>query len=67
MIVVGGGCALAAIGLWRGKWWGVRLGVTILVINLAGDIFNAVFRHDYRALIGLPIAGAMIVYLIRSK
>ena len=67
MMIVGMACALAAIGLWHGTIWGRRLALCILSINLAGDIFNVVLRHDYRALIGLPIAGAMIIYLARSR
>ncbi|PYL42932.1 MAG: hypothetical protein DMF42_05530 [Verrucomicrobia bacterium] len=34
-----------------------------LFINIIGDLVNVVTRHDYRSLIGLPIAGAMIFYL----
>ncbi len=67
MTVVGTGCACAAVGLWRGSRWGVLLAVSILAINLGGDLFNALVRHDFRALIGLPIAGAMIIYLMRAK
>jgi uncharacterized membrane protein (DUF2068 family) len=66
MAAVGSGCALTAIGLWLGKLWGVRLAIAILLINLVGDFVNVVARHDYRSLIGLPVAGAMIFYLIRS-
>ena len=65
MAIVGTSCALAAIGLWRGTIWGKRLALAILTVNLAGDMFNAFFRHDYRTLIGLPIGGAMIIYLAR--
>jgi uncharacterized membrane protein (DUF2068 family) len=67
MVVVGLACGLATIGLWRGTTWGVRLAIVILAINLGGDIFNAIGRHDYRAIVGVPVAGAMIIYLIRSK
>jgi len=63
MLTVGTGCALAAIGLWYGKLWGIRLALAILFINMIGDLVNAVIRHDYRSLIGVPIAGAMIFYL----
>ncbi len=63
MLVVGTGCALAAIGLCHGTLWGIRLGLAILFINIIGDLVNVVTRHDYRSLIGLPIAGAMIFYL----
>jgi hypothetical protein len=57
---------LTAIGLWRGTLWGIRLGLTILLVNIIGDLANVVTRHDYRSLIGLPIAGVMIFYLARS-
>ena len=67
MFVVGAGCALAAIGMWRGSLWGMRLALAILSVNILGDLFNALVRHDLRTLIGLPIGGAMIVYLIRNR
>ncbi len=66
MLAVGTGCALTAIGLWRGKLWGIRLALAILFINMIGDLVNVVARHDYRSLLGLPIAAAMIFYLARS-
>ena len=66
MLAIGTGCALAAIGLWYGKLWGVRLAIAILFINIIGDLVNVVMRHDYRSLVGLPVAGAMIFYLARS-
>jgi len=65
MLAVGTGCALTAIGLWYGKLWGIRLALAILLINMIGDLVNVVTRHDYRSLLGLPIAGAMIFYLAR--
>ncbi len=64
MLGVGLGCAIAAIGLWKGTRWGVRLALLILSINILGDLINAFVRNDYRALIGLPIGGAMIFYLV---
>lgn len=67
MLVVGIACASAATGLWRRTTWGPRLAVIILSFNILGDLLNAFVRHDYRALIGLPIGGAMIAYLIRAK
>ena len=63
---VGVACLFAAIGLWRGTGWGTRLAVTILLVNIAGDAMNVITCRDYRSLVGLPIAGAMIFYLARS-
>ncbi len=63
MTTVGVACGAAAFGLWRGNIWGVRLALIILVLNIVGDLINVFLRHDYRALIGVPIGGAIIVYL----
>ncbi len=67
MLVVGTACCFAAIGLWRGTFWGTRLAILILVVNMIGDLSNALLNYDFRTLIGLPIATGMIVYLARSE
>ncbi len=67
MLVVGTACCLAAIGLWRGTLWGARIAIIILVVNMLGDLSNALLNYDFRTLIGLPIAAAIIVYLARSE
>jgi hypothetical protein len=67
MVAVGTACFFAAIGLWHGAIWGTRIALMILSVNIVGDLINALFRHDYRALIGVPIGAAMIVYLAGSK
>jgi len=33
----------------------------------AGDAINAFVGHDWRTLIGLPIGGAMIIYLLSRR
>jgi hypothetical protein len=67
MAVVGAACGLAAIGLARSAEWGRRLAIGVLTVNLIGDSLNALLRHDPRTLIGLPIGGLMIWYLIRKR
>jgi hypothetical protein len=67
MAIVGVACALAAIGLARNASWGRWLGILILAANLVGDLTNALVRHDPRTFVGVPIAGAMIFYLVRGK
>src|SRR2546423_7714539 len=64
MAAVGTACGLAAFGLARRAEWGRRLAIGVLTVNLVGDMFNAVLRHDLRTLIGLPIGGIMIWYLV---
>ncbi len=67
MLIVGTACALAAIGLWRGSRWGACLALIILSLNIIGDLLNTLLRHDLRALIGLPVGGAMIIYLLLAR
>jgi hypothetical protein len=65
MALVGTACGLAAVGLAQNAEWGRRLALGILVVNLIGDSLNAWLRHDPGTLIGLPIGGLMIMYLLR--
>ena len=67
MAAVGAACGLAAFGLARGAEWGRRLALGVLTVNLVGDMFNAAFHHDLSTLIGLPIGGLIIWYLIRCR
>jgi hypothetical protein len=67
MAVVGGACGLAAIGLAKNAGWGRRLAIGVLALNLVGDSVNALLRHDATTLIGLPIGGLMILYLLKTK
>jgi ABC-type branched-subunit amino acid transport system permease subunit len=65
MLAVSAACAAAAVGLWTGRPSGRRLAIALLVVNLTGDLLNSLVRGDLRALIGLPIGGAMLWYLLR--
>src|SRR6516225_10194491 len=60
-------CAFAAWGLWRCRIWGYWTAITILTVNLVGDAINSFLLRDWRTLIGLPIAGLMIAYLMRKR
>jgi hypothetical protein len=67
MATVGVACALGAIGLARNAQWGRRFAIAVLVVNLIGDSLNALLRHDPETLIGLPISGLMIWYLVSAR
>jgi len=67
MAVVGLACGSAAVGLVKNAMWGRRLAIAILVTNLIGDSLNAWLRHDLKTLIGLPIGGLMIWYLLKPE
>ena len=66
MATVSIACLCAAYGLRSLSAWGHKLALALLGVNLLGDVANAVFRHDLRTLIGIPIAGALIAYLLQS-
>ena len=65
MLTVGTACVFAAIGLWQGTIWATPLALVILSVSIVGDLINALFRHDYRAVIGLPVGIAIILLLVR--
>ena len=67
MTVLGAACAATAVGLFRGRPWGRSLAVAVLALNLAGDLANAAIRHELRTLVGIPIAGWFILYLLGSR
>ena len=67
MLAVSSLCATAAVGLWHCRRWGYWTAVCMLTINLIGDTINSILLHDWRTLIGLPIAALMIGYLLRRR
>jgi hypothetical protein len=60
-------CVASAVGLWRGRRWGHRLAIAGLSINLIGDATNGVLGHDPRSLVGVPIVGGIIAYLLSDS
>ena len=57
---------LAAMGWFRRRSWGWKLGVALIAINLAGDVFNLLFRHELlKGGVGVAIAGLLLVYMNR--
>ena len=64
MAIVCVACGVSAVGLIARAQWGHATAIGVLTVNLLGDTLNAVVRHDLRTLIGLPIGGALIAYLL---
>jgi len=65
MALVSIACAGAALGLRSLDGWGHKLAVALLGLNLVGDAASAIFARNLWALIGIPIAGVMIAYLLQ--
>ena len=57
--------ALAALGWFRRRRWGWVLGVTIIGINMAGDLSQIVFGERLKGAVGVVIAGMLLVYMTR--
>ena len=60
-------CEAAAIGLWTGRRWGYWVAVALLVVNLLGDVSNVLLGVEPRALVGVPIVAALLVFLATRR
>jgi len=60
-------CGAAAIGLWLRARWGHGIAVALITINLLSDFANAVMGTEPRAIVGVPIAFALLLYLLRKR
>jgi len=60
-------CAASAYGFFTRKLWGYWLGITLLVVNLAGDLINAALGIEPRAAVGLPVVALLLWYLSSSR
>ena len=60
-------CLLTTIGLWRRFEWGYWLALVMLIGNLTGDAFNVIAGSERRAIVGIPIALILLLYLMRKN
>ena len=56
----------AAAGLFKRRVWGWRLATAIIATQIAGDLVNAFSGHLIEGGIGVGIASALLLYLLRS-
>jgi hypothetical protein len=67
-LVLAASLFLAGVGWFRRRLWGWRLGLALIAINLAGDLYNLIFRHEVlKGFIGVVIAGMLLVYMSREQ
>jgi hypothetical protein len=59
--------AVAAAGWFLRRIWGWRLAVAIIATQIAGDLVNAFSGHPLEGGIGVVIASALLVYLMRTE
>lgn len=67
LFVVSISCAMAAIGLWRRAAWGYKIAVSLIAINLIADVANTLIGTEPRAIVGVPIALSILIYMFRKK
>jgi hypothetical protein len=59
--------ALAAVGWFRRRRWGWVVGITIIAINMAGDLGQIVFGERWKGAVGVVIAGMLLIYMTRAR
>jgi hypothetical protein len=60
-------CAFAGAGMLRRRAWGRALAIGLIASNLAGDLANGLAGIEPRALAGVPVAAAILLYLFRRR
>jgi len=60
-------CAAAAVGLWRGARWGHIVAIALVAINLLSDVANSILGTEPKAIVGVPIALALLFYLMSRR
>lgn len=64
---LGAAMVAAAIGWIKRRFWGWALAVIIIASQVLGDLANA-FRGEFlKGIVGVVIAGALLIYLLRSN
>jgi len=66
-VVLGAALAIAGIGWFKRRRWGWSLAVIIIATQVLGDAVNCVRSGFLRGGIGIIIAGALLLFLFRSK
>ena len=67
LVLVAAACGVASVGIFRRRRWGHRTAVGLISLNLLGDTVNAALGIEPRAAVGIPIAGALLVYLLSRR
>jgi hypothetical protein len=59
--------AIAGRGWLKRRRWGWLLAVVIIAIQILGDIANVFFGRIIQGVVGVTIAGALLVYMTRPS
>jgi hypothetical protein len=64
-LLLGAVLAAAGIGWFRYRLWGWRLAVVVIAIQVLGDVVNCARGDWLRGGVGVIIAGALLLFLLR--
>ena len=64
-LLLGLALAAAGIGWFRGRFWGWRFAVAIIATQVVGDVINCIRGDWLHGGIGVVIAGALLLFLLR--
>lgn len=64
-LLLGVALAAAGIGWFRRRLWGWRLAVAIVAIQIVGNVINCIRGDWLHGGIGVVIAGALLLFLLR--
>jgi hypothetical protein len=67
LLLLGATMAVAGTAWFKHRVWGWRLAVAIIATQVFGDLVNAFMGDLVRGGVGLVIAGALLVYLLRPQ
>jgi hypothetical protein len=64
-IILAATLALAGVGWFKRRFWGWLLGFLLIAINLGGDVFHLVAGEILKGLVGVLIAGLLLICMAR--
>jgi len=66
-LLLAGALITAGIGWFRRRLWGWKLAVAIIATQVLGDAANCIRGDWLRGIVGVVIAGALLLFLLRKE
>lgn len=66
-VVLAFSLCFAAIGWFRRRAWGWALGTAVITVNMFGDLGQIAFGERWKGVIGVIIAGILLIYMTRPS
>ena len=66
-LVLSAALAGSGVGWFRRRLWGWRLGVVIIATQVLGDLISIFLGHFVRGAVGVTVAAALLLYLLRPE